>query len=251
MILDSHIHSGQCKSFQITQTKDYFCLSCASSEEEFIQQKKNESDFRKRNGRKTIFCGFGVHPWYLSNKNLELLEEKLKSNSIDFIGETGLDYFSPELRNTAENQREFFEKQIKLALEYDKVLLVHGRKCIEDFFRLKDLLKKLRAVVFHGWSGTYIEAEKMLSEGNNFFFSFGKELIKGRKKSVECAERLPYGVILMETDAPFMNLKGEDATEPEQIISVYKEVCRLKKISFDPDLNCFAEAKLIDLLIKN
>lgn len=53
------------------------------------------------------------------------------------------------------------------------------------------LLRKIRAVVFHSFCGGMYEVEGILGKGINAYFSFGKQILNGNKKSIECVRFLP------------------------------------------------------------
>ena len=94
-----------------------------------------------------------------------------------------------------------FEGQIKLALEYDKPVIVHDREAHADTF---DMLKKHRPRgVVHCFSGSAEMARQLVRLG--FYIGVGGVLtFKNARKAVEVAEAVPLERILLETDAPYM-----------------------------------------------
>ena len=52
--------------------------------------------------------------------------------------------------------------------------------------------------------------------------------MNGNKKSIACVRELPADRILLETDAPFQTLKGEEFTSVLDIKKVYEEASALR-----------------------
>ena len=150
-----------------------------------------------------VFVSLGIHPWYMEKLSLKQMEKILeeRKDAVAAIGETGLDYFTKELKASAEVQREIFEAQIELAEKYGKPLIIHCRKSMQDIFSYAEKLSRMKAVVFHAFPGSLNEAEFLMKKSGNVFFSFGAELLKERKKSIECIKALPEKNILLENDA--------------------------------------------------
>ena len=122
---------------------------------------------------------------------------------IDAIGECGIDLFTSELRSTLDLQREVFRAQIELAVRYQKPLVIHQRKAMAEIFSLAPSLSQVSAVLFHGYSGTAIEAQTILNKGVNAYFSFGKSVIRGDRKTAACLATLPRERLRFETDSPY------------------------------------------------
>ena len=110
-------------------------------------------------------------------------------------------------------------------------MIIHGRKCNDRFFFYAKQLSKVPAVLFHSYMGTFNEAQSLLNKGINCFFSFGKPLLNGNKKAIECICKLDSRQLLLETDAPFQVLKGEEYTKPSDIFNVYEKAFEIRGIS--------------------
>ena len=90
------------------------------------------------------------------------------------------------------------------------------------------MLKKIPAAVFHSFAFGPREALSVLSHGINAYFSFGKALQNGNKKSMACVAELPLERLLFETDAPYQTLKGESFTPLGDIKLVYQKASELR-----------------------
>lgn len=238
MIFDSHMHLVHSKIPDFPEQTEYAALACALSKDEFLQQNKIIQSFSCNPNKKNIhfLTSFGIHPQNPDLSQKEFLIELLDQNKIDAIGECGFDLFTKEFSANIENQEKAWAFQLECAFKYEKPFVVHGRKCTHLFFRDIKKLKKVPAVIFHSWSGTFLEARSMLQKGVNAYFSFGKPIINGKKSAIECVKRLEKERILFETDSPYQTLKGETQTLPQDILKVYEEAKKLRGQEIIPDL---------------
>ena len=146
-----------------------------------------------------IYAAVGLHP---ENTDEGYCEDRIRAGLEDSrcvaVGEIGLDYHWHEPN---EVDLAVFEGQIKLALEYDKPVIVHDREAHADTF---DMLKKHRPRgVVHCFSGSAEMARLLVRLG--FYIGVGGVLtFKNARKAVEVAEAVPLERILLETDAPYM-----------------------------------------------
>ena len=167
---------------------------------------------------------------YKYDKNMTNLSKyDTKYDKISAIGECGFDLFTPEFKSTLDKQKEVWNYQLELAIKYDKPIIVHCRKGMCHIFESVEKLKKIKAVVFHSFSGSMVEAQSILKKGINGFFSFGKPILNGNKNAIQCVKSLPLENILLETDSPYQTLKGEVVTNPSDVLKVYKEVFNLRQ----------------------
>ncbi len=235
MIFDCHLHLVHSKFPQFPQNTEYCALDCVLSKEEYLQQQKIISSI-PHGSNLHFFTSFGIHPQKTDLSQKDFLIELLENNKIDAIGECGFDLFTDDFKANIENQEKAWSLQLECAVKYEKPLVVHGRKCTHLFFRDIKILKKVPAVIFHSWAGTFLEAASMLQKGVNAYFSFGKPVINGKKSAIECVKRLKRERILFETDSPYQTLKGEKETLPQDILKVYEEARKLRGEEIVPDL---------------
>lgn len=108
------------------------------------------------------------------------------------IGECGLDGTLPIAE---ENQRTVFQKQIELASQIGKPLIIH---CVRKF---PDLIKmqKIASVpmVIHGFNKRKTIADELLQ--HHFYFSFGKSLLYSIHLQ-QFVKEMPANRIFLETD---------------------------------------------------
>lgn len=220
---------------------------------------------------KSVFATVGLHPIHTSESFHDASElgdgeaakaftsrgeifdyEYYKKLALDpkvvAIGECGLDYYratsdteQATWEEKKEKQKDAFIKQIELAKEMEKPLMIHCRSAFPD---LLDILVSCRMSlltnpgVIHFFSGTKDEAEKLLDLG--FYFTFGGVITfppkAGRRSDYEdIVKFIPMDRILSETDAPYVAptpYRGK-RNEPAYVIEVVKKLVEIKNISFE------------------
>ena len=183
-----------------------------------------------------IYGAVGIHPEevnYFDENSEKLLKEYLKHEKIIAVGEIGLDYYWD--KSQTEKQKEIFEKQILIAKEAKKPVLVHDREAHQDTF---EILKKTNAaeigVVMHCFSGSSEFAAECVKEG--FYIALGGvTTFKNAKKAKEVAKTVPLDRLLLETDAPYMTpvpYRGKE-NQPAYVKFVAQEIANLRNISFE------------------
>ena len=152
-----------------------------------------------------IYAAIGVHPSEtaeLTEERFENLRRQCQHPKCLAVGEIGLDYYWPE--PDAETQKLWFERQLELARELKKPVVIHSRDACRDTL---EILKKQKAEeiggVIHCYSYTRETAKEYLDMG--FFFGIGGVLtFKNGKKLKETVEILPMERIVIETDSPYL-----------------------------------------------
>lgn len=183
-----------------------------------------------------IYGAAGVHPEELNSYNEDAenrIKELLKHPKIIAVGEIGLDYYWD--KSQIERQKEIFERQILIAKQANKPVLVHDREAHQDCF---EILKRTKAqetgVVMHCFSGSPEFAQECIKEG--FYIALGGVVtFKNAKKAKEVAKIVPLDRLLLETDAPYMTpvpFRGKE-NQPAYVKFVAQEIAQLRGISFE------------------
>ncbi len=155
-----------------------------------------------------IYATAGVHPHDVKEINgttYDDLRRLLAHPKMVAVGEIGLDFFknySPQ-----DLQREHLRRQMQLAKELDKPIIVHCRDAKEDmiaimseFYPMND---KARSGIFHCFSGDQELAEAALARG--FYISFsGSVTFKKSGELREVAKIIPADRLFAETDCPYL-----------------------------------------------
>ncbi len=150
------------------------------------------------------------------------------------IGECGLDYYRLS-EETKEKQKSIFIKQIELAHDVKKPLMIHCREAFGDLIELLttnyQLLNSTPGVV-HFYSGTVEDTKKLMDLG--FSFTFGGVVTFTRDYD-EIIKMIPLDRILSETDAPYvapMPYRGK-RNEPAYVIETVKKLAEIKGVSME------------------
>jgi len=187
---------------------------------------------------KNIHACVGIHPNDSKETfNEPYFEELLKYKKVVAIGECGLDYSRIKNKETNEQnfeknrQKELFIKQISFALKHNKPLMLHCRDAYDDVLSilhsfLKTAKSKLRGNV-HFFAGDLKQAQKFFDLG--FCVSFTGVITFSRDYD-EAIKNAPLGMIMSETDSPFvapMPYRGK-RNEPSYVIEVVKKIAEVR-----------------------
>jgi len=178
-----------------------------------------------------VRLAFGVHPQDPALGDLGFLETLLGEGRLDAVGECGFDLFDAGFRSTLEGQKAAWDAQLGLAIDAAVPLVVHCRKALPLLFADAKRLRRARAVVFHGWPGSYREALAFLDRGVNAYYCVGKGLLRGDRSLRETASLMAADRLLTETDAPWMRSRSERLTVPGDIREVNAALAQLRGIS--------------------
>lgn len=161
--------------------------------------------------------------------------KKLAENpKVVAIGECGLDYYRLG-EETKERQKAAFLRQVELAAEVKKPLMIHCRNAFADLIGILQATSyKLqpKSGIIHFFTGTVEDAKKLLDLG--FLFSFGGVITFARDYD-EAIKYIPLDRILLETDAPYVApvpYRGK-RNEPSYVVVVAKKLAEIKDVSFD------------------
>lgn len=152
-----------------------------------------------------IYGAIGVHPSEtaeLNDEAFEWLRQQCQPEKCVAVGEIGLDYYWDE--PDRELQKEWFRRQLNLARELAKPVIIHSRDAAKDTV---DLMTEVHAEeiggVIHCYSYTKETAEVFLKMG--FYFGIGGVLtFKNAKKLKEAVAYIPLDRIVLETDCPYL-----------------------------------------------
>ena len=174
--------------------------------------------------------------------NIEELKRLLTHPKVVAVGEVGLDTF--QYTNTKyqtyqinaefiEAQKQLLVEQIKLALEYDKSLILHNREAKEDLLPLleKHWDKKLEGkTVFHCCEPDIELLE--FAQKHGIFIGVDGDVTYGAEKA-EFIKKVPLEMLVVETDSPYLlpeplRTKKEYPNEPKNIPFILQKVVDLK-----------------------
>lgn len=183
-----------------------------------------------------LYGAIGIHPseakkW--NGNSSEQIKSLAQNPKIVAVGEIGLDYYWDKTYNDL--QKEVFRKQIEIAKELKKPVIVHDREAHHDTFEiLKETRAKEIGVVMHCFSGSPEFALECVKEG--FYIALGGVVtFKNAKKPQEVAKVVPLENLLLETDSPYLTpepYRGK-VNSPANVRIVAEAIAKLKNISFE------------------
>lgn len=141
----------------------------------------------------------GIHPWYIAENNYNLQLKKLrqlaKYQEIKLIGECGLDRLKG---SPLPLQEEIFIKQIRIAEEVKKPLIIHCVKCFNELISIKKIVRPKVPMIVHGFNNNLTIAQTLLEKG--FYLSLGTAILQENSNAAQVLSQIPLEKLFLETD---------------------------------------------------
>lgn len=153
-----------------------------------------------------VYAAAGVHPnetAELNEDNFKWLREQCNHKKVVAIGEIGLDYYWDEPEHDI--QKKWFVRQLKLAKEIKKPVIIHSRDAAKDTY---DIMVQEKADEIGGVVHCYSYSAEMALDYVKMGFYIGVGGVvtfKNGKKMKEVVDAVPIDKILLETDSPYLS----------------------------------------------
>lgn len=172
----------------------------------------------------------GVYPEYTDMDDKTFEEYVSLMKKCDAIGEIGLDYHW--YKDTKDKQKELFIKQIKIANDLNKPIIVHAREALADTY---EILKKYPCKgVLHCYSGSSELAKEFVKLG--YYISIGGPItFKNAKEPLEVVKSVPLDKLLIETDSPYLTPVPNRGKRNEPSNVIYTAAKIIKTIGVDEE----------------
>lgn len=191
------------------------------------------------------YYALGIHPMYVPNAqtdDLHTLEEFLQRHIEDprlvAVGEIGLDFFVPELRDEPlrTKQLHFYHEQLKLAQRYELPVLLHVRRSQDLILKYARRFPRVTGIA-HAFNGSFQQAERFLDAG--YKLGMGGAMTFTRARQIRrLASELPIESFVLETDAPdippaWLEAEGGQAprNEPYHLAQISQVFAELRSLS--------------------
>ena len=239
MIVDTHCHLD-CERFE-DDLDDVIKRAKDNGVRKFIIPAADpltfERAFEISKTYKDVYFSVGVHPCNSVQFNEKILRRFITHKKCIAVGECGLDYFRLKdifkddkklIEDRKELQKEIFIKQIELAIEFKKPLIVHIREAGSDAKKvlIEHNTKKIGGVL-HCYSANE-ELLELVEHG--FYFGIGGVVtFKNAKKLPQVLPKIPLDRLVVETDAPYLTphpYRGK-RNEPYYILFVVKKIAEI------------------------
>ena len=163
----------------------------------------------------------GIHPWYIhenfSNIQLKKLEAIATEPNIKFIGECGLDRLKGA---PLPLQEEIFIKQIRIAEEVKKPVIIHCVRCYNELISIKKIVRPRVPFIVHGFN-TKIEISRQLLD-KGFYLSLGGALLQEESNALKVLQEIPLERLFLETD-------DKDIS----IVDIYQKAAEVRGLSVE------------------
>jgi TatD DNase family protein len=147
----------------------------------------------------------GLHPCSVEagfEIELQKIYDALSNQAIIAIGEIGIDLFWD--KTTLPLQREAFRIQVQWAKDMNLPIVIHARDSYNELFEELNVLNDERlSGVFHCFTGSLQQAEKILSYGNFYLGIGGVSTFKNSGLNTVLPQ-VPLDRIILETDSPYL-----------------------------------------------
>jgi len=180
-----------------------------------------------------LYPAVGIHPTELAD-DINLLEVLVKYPNVIAIGECGLEFIGDFDKK---KQEQYFRKQIELAQKYNKALIIHARKAMDETINILGEYKNLRGVI-HCYSGGKKRIKKVLELPGEWYFGIDGNLTY-EVGLEEVVKAIPHERLLAETDSPLLTpepFRGQE-NKPEYVRYVYQKIADIWGGSFETTEN--------------
>ena len=173
----------------------------------------------------------GIYPGDVDNVDNELFNkyaDLYRNKECVAIGEIGLDYHWS--KDNKEKQIDIFTRQVKIAQELNKPIIVHSRDAIQDTYTIiRD--NSVKGVI-HCYSDSAQMAKNFVKLGYYISIS-GTITWKNAREPLEVIKVVPLDRLLIETDCPYLSPvpnRGK-RNEPSNVTYTGKKICEELGIS--------------------
>lgn len=188
----------------------------------------------------SVFATVGCHPTEAVGFDDAVAEEIARlaadTGKVRAVGETGIDYYR-ETASKAE-QRRAFEAQIDIARDRGLPIVIHARDpdgetgAVDDVFEILDARGDGVKAILHCFAAPW-RVEDAIERGWYCSFS-GVVTFPNAEELREAAAKLPDGLVLVETDAPYLApqpVRGKP-NEPVHVISTAETVAAVRGVTY-------------------
>ncbi len=171
----------------------------------------------------SVLAAVGIQPNYCGDAqpgDWDAIVELAQAEQVVALGETGLDRYWDHA--PFDQQRDYFDRHLRLSQAMDLPFIVHMRDCEEDILcMLREARQRgpLRGVM-HSFTGTEATARECLELGMDVSFA-GMVTFKKSDALRAVAALIPDDRILIETDAPYLSphpQRGQRPNEPSLMV---------------------------------
>jgi TatD DNase family protein len=149
------------------------------------------------------------------------------------IGEIGLDWHYEEGYSPSELQRPWFRRQLKLAKELEKPIVIHSREAWDEVFLMLDE-EGLRdwPLLWHCFGGDIERASQIVERGWHVAVG-GASTFKANAFVREAVKAIPLDRLHLETDCPYLAPMPWRGKTCEPALTVFTADCLAKELGME------------------
>ncbi len=227
MIIDTHTHLDNQKF--IDDVDDVIKRAKEAGVGKFIIPAADPADLPRAiklaEKYEEIYFAVGFHPVDIDKYDEKLITDFIEHVKCVAVGEIGLDYHWVKEPEKQQIQIEFFHRQIEMAKEYNKPIIVHIREATEDSLKVLEKYPEIKGVLH-----CFNAAEQLLTLKERFYYGIGGVItFKNAKKLINVFPEIPKNRVLIETDAPYLTphpLRGK-RNEPSYTVYIRDKIAQL------------------------
>jgi len=184
-----------------------------------------------------VYATVGVHPGAAKNmtqERFEYLQKAALRDKVVAIGEIGLDYYWEKEEAQKACQKEWFVKQLQMAKEVNKPVIIHSREAAADTVEIMKQEWADGPAVIHCYSYSR-ELAKVFAKMGYYFGIGGVLTYKNARTLVETVEYVPIEQLLLETDCPYLSPvpnRGK-RNDSSNLRFVAEKIAEIKNMSYD------------------
>ena len=190
--------------------------------------------FRKHNN---IKVALGLHPEVADKKfnELDLLISSI--HKADFVGEVGIDG-SARYSRTLYKQELIFDSTLRECEKVGgRIISIHSRGAVSRILSTIRTYENCGTPILHWFSGSAEELMKAIKM--RCYFSINPVMI-GSEKGKELITRIPYNLVLPESDGPFAKLGGRPVM-PWDAMNICSDLSRIWQMPIEDVRNLIEE----------
>ncbi|MHC1601486.1 MAG: TatD family hydrolase [Candidatus Nezhaarchaeales archaeon] len=219
MYFDAHCHLHEFNEEEIKGFKDYIIVAVSDDLETSIKTIRLAENYNN------VLPCVGVHPWSIDEapvRCLDEIEKLITLYEVRGIGEVGLDRkFVPQ---TFSKQLKFFERFIRLSVDYGLPMNVHAPDAWRDVYELL-IRHDVEKALIHWYTGPLDLLEELTAKG--YYISINPA-VEMQKKHMRIAVEVDLRRMLVESDGPY-EYRGVRLT-PKLIPKLLEELAKARGV---------------------
>ncbi|MBC75684.1 MAG: hydrolase TatD [Halobacteriovoraceae bacterium] len=237
-IIETHCHLDYLKSEPL---EDILSKSKEAGVEKLVtiavEPDNFDAAYELAKSHEQVYFTQGIHPHdarLATEEAFAKIKDRSSEEKMVAVGEIGLDYHYDN--SPRDIQRDVFRRQMEIAIELDRPVVIHSRDADEDMIlMLRELAPRLKKKgVIHSFTSSLELAKTALELG--FYLGFNGIITFKKAQDVREAVKLaPLDRILTETDSPFLTPVPHRGKEnaPYRLPHIVEKIAEIKELDVD------------------